>query len=163
MFSGETEPTVRLEQHLPPPEGRGLGGGHIKLSSISLMLWNYGPTRPKTAFARQLRKKQTSGEKVLWKLLRRNRFEGLHIRRQSPIGPYIVDFLCMRRRMVIEIDGSSHFAPGAQEYDRRREDYLRQKGFWVIRFSNAEVVRSPELVLARLRWELGNSRPEPSP
>ena len=110
---------------------------------------------PKTKFARLLRNKQTPGEKMLWKKLRNRRFYGLKMRRQVPIGPFIVDFLCAEKRLVIEIDGDSHFEPGAGERDESREAYLRSREFTVLRFGERQVAESLDSVLATIGEALG--------
>ena len=114
----------------------------------------YNTFRPKTTFARQLRVHQTPGEKVLWIKIRAQRFHGLKFRRQVPLEPYIVDFLCFDRKLIIEIDGDSHYEPGAQEYDEKREAYLCAQGFTVLRLGNMETVQDIEAVLAKLRQVL---------
>jgi adenine-specific DNA-methyltransferase len=106
---------------------------------------------PKVTFARSLRKSQTTGEKSLWQRLRARRFEGLKFRRQVPIGPYIVDFLCAEKRIILEIDGDSHFQPGAKEKDEKRELYLCQQNFKVLRFTNQMAVEFVEKILSEIR------------
>ncbi|HAI98652.1 TPA: endonuclease domain-containing protein [Candidatus Peribacteria bacterium] len=101
-------------------------------------------------FACSLRKDQTPGEKVLWKRLRSKRFYGCKFRRQVPFGPYVVDFLCVERKLIIEIDGDSHYELGVQEYDEKRERYLRAHGFEVIRFGNRQTCTAIDDVLAEL-------------
>lgn len=101
--------------------------------------------------ARSLRVRQVFVERRLWQQLRAKRFHGIKFRRQVPIGPYIVDFLQVDSKLVIELDGSSHWQVGAQEYDAIRDDYLRCKGFRVIRFQNHEVIFSFENVLSRIK------------
>lgn len=101
--------------------------------------------------AKSLRQDQTPGEKMLWMKLRAQRFHGYKFRRQVPVGPYIVDFLCVEENLIIEIDGSSHWEPGAQERDRDREAYLQSLGFRILRFTNLETVQSLATVLERLR------------
>jgi len=107
-------------------------------------------TKSKTAFARMLRSNQTSGEKKLWKKLRGKRFHGLKIRRQVPVGPYIVDFLCVEKRLIIEVDGDSHFESGAGERDEKRELYLRSQGFRILRIGERQTAGSMESVLATI-------------
>jgi len=110
---------------------------------------------PKIGFARRLRKDQTSGEKVLWRRLRAKRFHGIKFRRQVPLGPYIVDFLCVEKRLVIEIDGGSHFEPGAKKKDARREQYIRAQGFDVLRFGNGQMLEDGDVVLNKIGRVLG--------
>lgn len=101
-----------------------------------------------------LRQRQTRTEKIMWKHLRAKRFHGHKFRRQVPIGRYIVDFLCNESRLIIEVDGDSHWQPGAQEYDRKRERYLIEQGYRVIRFGNQDVIGALDSVLERIRRSL---------
>jgi len=95
--------------------------------------------------ARELRHKMTDAESKLWAMLRSHRFEGVHFRRQHPIGPYIADFCAPREKLIIEVDGSQHREhPG---YDRKRTEYLESRGFRVIRFWNHEVLTEMDAVL----------------
>ena len=114
--------------------------------------------KPKTAFAQTLRKRQTPGEIALWRKLRAKRFHHLKFRRQAPIGPYIVDFLCVEKRLIIEIDGISHLEPGAEAYDIEREEYLKSEGFRVIRFSNGQTVNHLYGVLSKIEKALNIDR-----
>lgn len=107
-----------------------------------------------TAFASQrskeLRRDQTKGEKILWIQLRANRFHGRKFRRQVPIGPYIVDFLCVPANLIIEVDGVCHETPTAKKHDRLRDAYLRSLDFSILRFSNDDVVEATDDVLGRI-------------
>jgi very-short-patch-repair endonuclease len=82
----------------------------------------------------------------LWKLLRDRRLGGLKFRRQVPLGRYVVDFLCLASRLVIEADGPHH----DPEQDAKRDDWLRAQGFRVLRFANAEAQNRREEVLAAI-------------
>jgi len=117
----------------------------------------YIKKKPKVTFARSLRKDQTPGEKVLWRKIRERRFHGLKFRRQVPIGPYIVDFLCVEKNLIIEIDGDSHYGQGAQERDAKREAYLQVQGFDILRVGNRQVTQELDTVLAKLGRMLGYS------
>ena len=99
----------------------------------------------KIRLARKLRRQQTETERLLWSLLRSRQICGYKIRRQIPIGNYIVDFVCFERKVVIEVDGSQHAEQ--QKRDKEREDYLRGRGFRVIRFWDTEVLCNIEGVL----------------
>ena len=92
--------------------------------------------------ARSLRKNQTDAELALWQLVRGKRFNGIKFRRQHPIAPYIVDFICTNNKLIIEIDGGQH--ADAIEYDQKRTTFLESKGYTVIRFWNNEVLTSIE-------------------
>ena len=88
--------------------------------------------------ARELRKDQTEAESSLWFELRAHRLGGYHFRRQHPIGPYIVDFVCLESRLVVELDGGQHAE--SVEYDEARTAFLSSRGFSVIRFWNNQVL-----------------------
>lgn len=90
------------------------------------------------ARAREMRQPQTPAEATLWRILR-NRQTGFKFRRQHPIDRFIIDFYCADARMLIEIDGESHFEPKQQEYDKARTEYLEELGYKVIRFTNDDV------------------------
>ncbi len=93
--------------------------------------------------ARELRRDMTPAEKKLWAVLRGNRFEGAHFRRQDPHDRYVVDFVCAKAKLGIEIDGDTH--AGQEEYDAARTRWLNEhQGYRVIRFSNQDVLRNLE-------------------
>jgi very-short-patch-repair endonuclease len=89
-----------------------------------------------TKRARELRSAMTDAERVLWRVLRSRQF-GVRFRRQAPIGAYIVDFACLERKLVIEVDGGQH---AESERDRDRDLWLQDRGFRVLRFWNHEVL-----------------------
>ena len=101
---------------------------------------------PKTlANARQLRRPLTPAEKKLWWKLSAGQLGGFKFRRQHPIGPYIADFCCMERRLVVELDGDTHV--GQEGYDASRTGCLNAQGYRVLRFTNADVHERLSLVL----------------
>ena|SRR5690606_30344263 len=106
------------------------------------------------AFARALRREQTPAERAFWALLYPWRERGLHWRRQAPIGPYVVDFCCKNRKLVVEIDSDSHFSDAGISRDAVRTAYLRQRGFTVLHFTNVDVLESEEGVFEILRGVL---------
>jgi very-short-patch-repair endonuclease len=87
--------------------------------------------------ARRLRRDQTEAEARLWEVLRGGRLEDWKWRRQAPVGPFIVDFLCLEAGLAVELGGGVHAGHG--EYDARREPYLRRHGLQVLRFGNTEI------------------------
>ena len=99
--------------------------------------------------ARRLRREQSDAEYVLWMQLRARKFLGLKFRRQHQLGPYITDFCCIEKLLVIELDGSQHL--GQVAYDERRTEWLNSAGFRVLRFWNHEVLLGIEDVLARIK------------
>ena len=74
--------------------------------------------------ARALRKSMTDAERKLWRALRDKQLDGRRFRRQHPIGPYVVDFVCLERRLVIEVDGSQHGEPEQTTFDQQRTEWL---------------------------------------
>lgn len=111
-----------------------------------------------TVLAKELRNKSTDAERLIWYHLRARRFGRLRFRRQQPIGEYVVDFACMERRLVIELDGGQHVA--GEAYDRVRDQWLAKQGFKVLRYWNNDVLKNTEAVLADLYEQVGLS---PSP
>ena len=90
--------------------------------------------------AQQLRKAMTKEENLLWyRFLRKY---PLQFRRQYVIGNYIADFFCHKAKLVVELDGSQHYEPEKQAYDRERTAYLESQGLLVLRFSNLDVLRN---------------------
>ena len=94
--------------------------------------------------ARDLRKNSTDAERHLWYYLRANRL-GFKFKRQVPMGEYIVDFVCIEKRLIIELDGSQHMSN--QIYDRKRADWLKIHGFKLLRFWNHDVFQQTRSVL----------------
>ncbi|MBV9290688.1 MAG: endonuclease domain-containing protein, partial [Hyphomicrobiales bacterium] len=84
-----------------------------------------------------MRRAPTEAEHRLWRLLRDRRLSGLKFRRQVPVGPYIVDFLCVSARLIVEADGSRH---GESLHDERRDAYLVRQGWTVLRFWNHDIL-----------------------
>jgi very-short-patch-repair endonuclease len=112
------------------------------------------PKRSLASAARDLRQWQTSAEDVLWFYLRNRRLGGLKFRRQHPIGPFIADFCCYERRLIVELDGSVHDL--TIEQDIERSHYLNARSFEVIRFRNAEVFEDLGNVLRRIEEAAGS-------
>ena len=106
-----------------------------------------------TKRARKLRRESTFPERVLWGHLRSGRLNGWQFRRQHVMGPYIVDFVCLDARLVIEIDGLSHV--GRHHADQARTLFMERLGFRVIRFTNDEVLQSIDAVLAAIVAAVG--------
>ena len=90
-------------------------------------------------FARKLRREQTDVERKLWLALRSRKFAGFKFRRQQPIGPYVVDFVCFEAKLVIELDGSQHGSEDIIVYDEKCTNYLNRDGFIVLRVPNHEI------------------------
>ena len=108
-----------------------------------------------TERARELRKNPTDAERALWKHLRLRQFTGLKFRRQRPVGQFIVDFVCLERHLVIELDGGQH--SGQVDHDSIRTSWLESQGFRVLRFWNNQVFDDiepvKEVILSSLQDE----------
>jgi very-short-patch-repair endonuclease len=118
--------------------------------------------RPQTLRARAQRRASTPAETALWKLLRGRRLDGAKFRRHQPLGPFIVDFVCVDARLVIEVDGGYHLRPDVAEIDRGRDHVLRVAGFDILRLPNHDVLHHPDVVVARIRTRLrGDLTPLP--
>ena len=103
--------------------------------------------------AKRMRKEPTDAEAALWELLRDKKL-GDKFRRQHLIDDFIVDFVCLSKNLVVEVDGGYHNDPTQKEYDQQRTLYLNEKGFKVIRFTNEEVLGNTEAVLTKIKQEL---------
>ena len=106
------------------------------------------------ARSRELRHDPTVAERRLW-------FDFLSAHsskftRQKPLGGYIADFYCAAARLVVELDGDSHFSSGGEQYDQRRTEMLELQGIRVIRFTNLEVMQQFEGVCARIEKALAD-------
>ena len=112
--------------------------------------------RSKKTNRRNLRNNSTAAEAVLWTYLQRRKL-GKKFRRQSSVGPYIVDFYCAECKLVIELDGAPHFGPNSDEYDQQRTartEYLEKAGLRVLRFENRDVRDNIEFVLETIKQNL---------
>ena len=107
-------------------------------------------------FARKLRREATPHEMQLWALLRDRRFVGFRFRRQVPIGPYIADFVCQGRRLIVEMDGSQH---ADDPHDAIRDAELARRGYRVLRIWNNELTKNErgvvEAILVALQEPTG--------
>ena len=136
----------------PPLQGRGLGWG----LSAEQIAWLHER-------AREMRRNPTEPEVRLWRNLSNSQLEGLKFRRQEVIGPYIADFMCPARALIVEVDGDTHEAGK----DRLRDDELAEFGFLVVRVSNLDVMRNVDGVLEVIRLaangRLSRHSPHPNP
>ncbi len=96
--------------------------------------------------AKELRKEAPMPEKLLWNELRvAARHRGFKFRRQYPLQPYIADFICLKVKLVIELDGDTH--AGREAYDRARDERMQSQGYTVLRFNNNDVMENLDNVL----------------
>ena len=107
-----------------------------------------------------MRSNPTEAENRLWQILRAKRLAGYKFKRQLPIDYYVVDFACLRHRLIIEADGGQH---SESEGDARRDAYLRAQGFRVMRFWNNDIFENEEGVLTLILEALESPLPNPSP
>lgn len=114
----------------------------------------------KLNFRRRLRHEQTDAERELWQLLRSRQLAHYKFRRQHSIGPFIADFCCLERRLVIELDGGQH--ADKIEQDKGREDFLNEKGFKVLRFWDNAVFQETEGVISHILMALEESNISPT-
>ena len=103
-------------------------------------------------FSKSLRRNQTAAEKKLWQELRSRRCGGYKFRRQYIIDEYVVDFVCISKKLVVEVDGPTH--EGREDYDQNRTEHIRKRGYRLIRFSNAEVLDETDAVVEGIFDEL---------
>ena len=132
---GKVPRSAEAAPHTPPPPlaGEGREGASPRIPS-----WHI--TTKARSRARSLRRDMTKAERTIWYGLRAHRLEGAGFRRQTPVGPYIVDFLSHAAKLIIEIDGGQHFNDQNEVRDRGRDAFLASKGFRVVRFSNHDVI-----------------------
>ena len=152
------EPVIGPQTPPPPLAGEGREGASLQPQ------WH---VKPKMRMrARALRQEQTKAERIVWYGLRAHRLEGAGFRRQTPIGPYIVDFISHSMKLIIELDGGQHFEEGNELRDKRRDTFLAGKGFRVLRFNNHDVMTNRsgvlETIAAAVRDARAPSLPSPA-
>jgi len=103
---------------------------------------------------RELRKNMTDAERVLWFRLRSRQVEGRKFRRQHPIGRYVVDFVCLERRLIVEVDGSQHMD---NPNDEIRTRWLEREGYKVLRFWDNEVLMETDAVMEVIKESVADS------
>jgi very-short-patch-repair endonuclease len=109
------------------------------------------------ANARALRRNMTDAEQKLWKHLRSRQVGSCKFRRQVPVGPYIVDFICLEKRLIIELDGGQH--ADQEKYDAERTHWLQSRGYRVLRFWNNDVMADVEVVKEEIYREVMSPLP----
>jgi very-short-patch-repair endonuclease len=118
-------------------------------------VWRVKPVMRKRA--RALRTNATKAEQIIWRAIRAHRLNDVGFRRQTPIGPYIVDFVSHSAKLIIELDGGQHFDDVHESRDARRDKFLRSKGFRVLRFSNYDVMTNLEGVWTVIAAAVGSA------
>ncbi len=99
----------------------------------------------------------TDAERKLWSKIRLKQAGGFQFYTQKTIGDYIVDFYCHKANLVIEVDGSQHYNDEGTESDRKRDEYMRNIGLKVLRFSDTEVLKNVEGVFQIILENLGGT------
>ena len=118
--------------------------------------------QPKKSRPQLLRTNATDAEQKMWYFLRNRQFEQFKFRRQHPISVYIVDFVCLEQKLIVELDGGQHAEKTA--YDLRRTKTLREKGYRILPFWNNDVLQNTDGVLDTIFAELTvDPSPSPSP
>jgi very-short-patch-repair endonuclease len=135
-----------------------------KVEILKKVAWRVKPAM--RANARALRAASTNAERLVWGLIRAHRLNGVGFRRQTPIGPYIVDFVSHAAKLVIELDGGQHYEATHEARDARRDRFLYSKGFRVLRFSNNDVMTNLEgvwdVIAAAVGEAVAPSLPSPA-
>jgi adenine-specific DNA-methyltransferase len=106
-----------------------------------------------------LRKNVTDAERWLWQHLRNRGLAGWKFRRQHPVGPFIVDFVCIEKKLTLEVDGGQHAE--SSERDTKRSEYLKERGYRILRFWDNEVLREGKSVLDVILSCLAENTPSP--
>jgi very-short-patch-repair endonuclease len=145
------------------PTGRGLGEGDLCEGGDSHPPKEFHAKPPAYCIqnAIHLRQNQTDVEKKLWHVLKDRRLAGYKFRRQHPIPPYIADFVCIEKKLIVELDGGQHAENAV--YDAQRDAALEAQGFFVLRFWNNEILENQEGVLSRVVEYLEKSSLDVSP
>jgi very-short-patch-repair endonuclease len=115
-------------------------------------------TSIRRATGKKLRANATPHERALWRAMHELPVFGTHFRRQAPIGPYVVDFLCPAAHLIIEIDGGHHNDDETATRDRDRQAWLEKEGYRVVRFWNSEITNDLNAVMERIYIELHGAR-----
>lgn len=130
----------------PSPEERRTEPGYMHSTSLE---W-----RNTIAFAKENRKNSTLSEDILWQRLRNRQVEDAKFRRQHPMHGYIPDFVCLEKNLLIEVDGGYHTDEKQQVFDKAREEYLKEYGLQMLRFSDTEVENNIETVIQTIATKL---------
>jgi len=163
QFGSPLAPNSEMRSTYPPLEGEGrlayseaeceTGWGDLSASEMPMV-----STLIRRAAAKRLRANTTPHERALWRALKELPVDGTHFRRQAPIGPYVVDFLCPAKRLIIELDGGHHNEDETTKRDGKRQLWLEREGYRVIRFWNSEITGDLTAVIERIYVELYGSR-----
>ncbi len=140
-------PFIEASKRPPTPKGGVKTSQHWQTANP----YNYGLLKQ---FAKEMRNKPTEAEKILWQALSGKQLEGFKFRRQHIVGDYIADFVCLKKNLIIEVDGLIHQLPDKIVSDEERTNWLRSEGYHVIRFTNHEVLNQLDKVLKEIHESL---------
>lgn len=107
--------------------------------------------------AKRLRSDMPNAEYCLWQEIRRKQLAGQHFRRQLPIGPYVVDFACVKEKLIVEVDGVGHSSEKDIFKDEKRTAFLSNKGWRVLRFWNEEIYEDVGSVVEAISGHLSTA------
>lgn len=99
----------------------------------------------------------TDAERVLWSYLKSRQIDGFHFRKQVPIGPYIADFVCVKAKLVIEVDGHTHTSDAEIAHDQRRTNYMIHSGWKILRFWNDHIFKDINSALSEISHTLSST------
>ena len=105
-------------------------------------------------FARQRRKMADEFERQMWQLLRNRNRCNQKFRREHPLGIYTADFYCVDAKLVVEVDGDSHLTEEAKQYDAARDQWMKEQGIRVLRFTCTQVEQQTQEVIAKIEEAL---------
>ncbi len=146
----EPSPNSDVETKSPaapsPLAGEGEGEGSTNSPEFAP-----AKTQRSRNFARTMRKEPSAAERAIWKIVRGKRLEGFKFKRQQPLGPYIVDMVCLAKRLIIEADGGHH---NESIQDSVRDAWLNAQGFRVLRFWNHDILRNGQMLEDTILREL---------
>ena len=146
------------KEHLPLTPSEGGGTTVPRYHTAGKLYWNAN-----IEHAQAMRKSPTQAENVLWEMLRAKRI-GCRFRRQHLIGNFIVDFVCLEKKLVVEADGGYHESSEQKDYDEQRTRFLNEHGFYVLRFTNEEILVDTTAVLQKITQCLTKATsPQPPP
>ena len=142
------------EAKLPPLQGEGWGGDGVEMKAQT------NRTIIVKKLQRTLRNSMTDAEIRLWQRLRSRQLAGCKFRRQHPYMDFVLDFVCLERSLIVEVDGGQHLD---NERDRERDRRLQEAGFEVLRFWNNQVLQETDAVVEAIWIALQNKTTLPHP
>lgn len=131
--------------------GQVIGGEGLKLTKFRTMKRCRSRSKPVIEFAREQRRAANSFASMVWQWIRNRQIFGQKFRREFPIPPYTADCCCVELRLVLEIDGGSHFTHDGREYDRVRDEFLGRCGYRILRIPGYDVACDDGKVIQSIR------------